>query len=304
MPRLHRRLRTPIVTNSSALREQARRRARRAKRELLVGIPLLVAVIVLYVYRVELFGVDTPIRIAAALALVSVGWFVATGLGRAIEPRATRGLDPGTAGVLGFLVRLIAILVMVIVALRVAGVRPGTLVAGASFTAVVVGLASQQTLGNIIAGVVLLSSRPFAIGDRVRFAGFGMDVEGTVRAHGLLYVTCHDGEDLVLIPNNTALTMSIRPIREPDSVDMVARLPRSVDPESIAGRVEEGLSVPTRTPPQVVLEEFDRDQVVVRIRATPRERTRGGELAREVLYAVGRIADGTLEHRAAAGRSG
>lgn len=301
MLRFRRRLRTPTVTTRAELRAQAREQAHRARQQLFVLVPLLAAVMALFHFRVELFGVDTPIRIAAALVFVAVGWFVAAGLGRAIGPRAIRGLDPGTAGVLGFLIRLVTILVMVIVGLRVAGVQPATLVAGASFTAVVVGLASQQTLGNIIAGIVLLSSRPFTVGDRVRFSGFGMDVEGTVRAHGLLYVTCHDGDDLVLVPNNTALTMSIRPIREPASVDMVARLPRSVDPESIADRVEEGLSVPTRTPPSVVLEEFDGDQVVVRIRATPSERARGGALAREVLHAVGRISDGTLEHRAAAG---
>lgn len=301
MLRLSRRLRPPRVTTRADLRAQARGQARRARQQLLVLVPLLAAVILLYRFRIELFGIDTPVRIAAALALVAVGWFVATGLGRALAPRAVRGLDPGTAGVLGFLIRLVSILVMIIVALRIAGVRPGTLVAGASFTAVVVGLAAQQTLGNIIAGIVLLSSRPFAIGDRVRFSGFGMDVEGTVRAHGLLYVTCDDGEDLVLVPNNTALTMSLRPIREPASVDMVARLPRSVDPESVADRVEAGLTVPTTVPPTVVLEEFDGDQVVVRIRATPRERSRGGALAREVLHAVARISDGTLEHRAATG---
>lgn len=296
---LRRRIRPPLTLTRAELREQARSQARRARQQLLVLVPLVAGLLALYRYRIELFGVDTPVRIAAAIGLVATGWFLATGLARMVGPRAVRGLDPGTAGVLGFLLRLLTIVVMVIVALRVAGVQPGTLVAGASFTAVVVGLASQQTLGNIIAGVVLLSSRPFTIGDRVRFSGFGMDVEGTIRAHGLLYVTCHDGEDTVLIPNNTALTMSIRPIREPASVDMVARLPRSVDPESVADRVAEGLTVPTRVPPEVALEEFDGDQVVVRIRATPRERARGGALAREVLHAVGRIADGTLEHRAA-----
>ena len=38
------------------------------------------------------------------------------------------------------------------------------------FTAVGVG-AAQQTLGNVLAGVVLLAARPLQIGDRVRFAG-------------------------------------------------------------------------------------------------------------------------------------
>lgn len=34
--------------------------------------------------------------------------------------------------------------------------------------AVVVGLAAQQTLGDLIAGMVLIAARPFRVGDRVR----------------------------------------------------------------------------------------------------------------------------------------
>lgn len=67
------------------------------------------------------------------------------------------------------------------------------------------------------------TERPFSVGDRVRFNGLGMDVEGTVKSHGLLFVTCVDGDDEVRVPDNTALTMSVRPIREPAGVDLRAR---------------------------------------------------------------------------------
>jgi small conductance mechanosensitive channel len=113
-----------------------------------------------------------------------------------------------------------------------------------------------------------------------------MDVEGTVTGHGLLYVTMRDGDDLVLVPNNTALTMSVRPIREPAAVDMRARLPQDIDPEEIQERVSEALTVPTREAPHIALEEFDGDEVVVRIKATPEDSADGGALAREVLRAV------------------
>jgi small conductance mechanosensitive channel len=38
-------------------------------------------------------------------------------------------------------------------------------------TAIVVGLAAQQTFGNLFAGIVLLSARPFRIGERIRLQG-------------------------------------------------------------------------------------------------------------------------------------
>ena len=59
------------------------------------------------------------------------------------------------------------------------------------FTAVVFGLAAQQTLGNLIAGMVLLSARPFRVGERVRLqaGAVGGSVEGIVSSLGLLYTT-------------------------------------------------------------------------------------------------------------------
>lgn len=272
--------------DAATMRRQAADAARRARRRLLLLVPVLVALIAAYRWRIELFGADVPVRIATALAFALIGWSLAGGISRVLVGRMTRSMDPANAGVAGFLVRLLTLALSVIVALRLAGLSLQTLALGASFTAVVVGLAAQQTLGNVFAGVVLLAARPFQIGDRVRFAGFGMDVEGTVVAHGLLYVTCTDGDDEVLVPNTTALTMSVRPIREPAAVDMRARLPIDVNPEVVEHRVAEAIDVATKGAPQVGLEEFDGDEVVVRIRAVPDQPEEGGRLAREVLGAV------------------
>jgi len=273
--------------SAAAWRAQAADAARRGTRQTLLLAPLLAGVIVLYRFRREIFGLDEPIRIATAVALLVIGWGFARGLGRALAPRLMRDWDPATAGVVGFIVRLVTLAAAVLVSLRLAGLSPGTLAAGAGFTAIVLGLAAQQTFGNVLAGLVLLSARPFQIGDRVRFKGFGMDVEGTVAAHGLLYVTMQDGEDLVLVPNNTALTMSVRPIREPTAVDMRARLPLAVDPEVVQARVTDAVTVATRADPHVVLEEFDGEDVIVRVKATPTDPVDGARLAREVLTAVG-----------------
>jgi small conductance mechanosensitive channel len=59
---------------------------------------------------------------------------------------------------------------------------------------VVFGLAAQQTLGHVIAGTVLLSARPFRVGDRVRLHAGGLagQIEGVVSSLGLLYTTLAD----------------------------------------------------------------------------------------------------------------
>ena len=268
------------------LRSQALQRSRRAWRRVAVMIPLLAGVVAVHRYRVELFGLDEPIRLATAAVIVIIGWAFASQLGAALAGRLDPRMDAGTAAVAGFAIRLVAIVAMVLVALRLAGLDLRTLAFGASFGAIVVGLAAQQTFGNIVAGIVLLSARPFTAGDRVRFSGGGIEFEGDVVSHGLLYVTCRDGEDLVLVPNASVLTMSVRPLREPAAVELRARLPLDVDPQVVQERLAEDLTIDTKKAPDVALESVDEDDVVVRIRAVPQDRDDGAALSREVLRSV------------------
>jgi small conductance mechanosensitive channel len=275
-----------VRRQASALRAQAIEAGRRSRRQLLILAPLLAAIVVAYLFRKELFGVDKPVRLATAGALIVLGWAFARNLGRALQPKLAQRFDVGTAGVAGFIVRLATLVTILLVSLRIAGLNPGTLALSATLTAVILGLAAQQTFGNLFAGVVLISAHPFQIGERVRFNGYGMDVEGTVAQHGLLYLTLTDGDDVILVPNNTALAMSIRPLRQPAAVDMRARLPRTVDPEEIQDAITEGITVPTKGRPHVALEELDGDDIVVRVRATPTDPHLGGRLASQVLDAV------------------
>ena len=84
------------------------------------------------------------------------------------------------------MIRLVALVLSLIVALRIADVSVAAIAIGASFSAVVVGLAAQQTLGNLIAGIVLLSARPFRVGDTVRLqvGELAGQIEGVVTSLG------------------------------------------------------------------------------------------------------------------------
>src|SRR5436190_3031682 len=65
----------------------AARRARQAQREAIALIPVVAAVVLLWVYREDIFGTDTPIRIAAAVLLAAIGWRFARDIGRWLGPR-------------------------------------------------------------------------------------------------------------------------------------------------------------------------------------------------------------------------
>src|SRR5918997_4580985 len=77
---------------------QTLQRARQARKELMLIVPLTALTIVAYIMREELFGVDTPVRLAAAVVLVVLGWALARDLGRWAQPALFRRVDPGTAG--------------------------------------------------------------------------------------------------------------------------------------------------------------------------------------------------------------
>jgi small-conductance mechanosensitive channel len=199
-------------------------------------------------------------------------------------------MDEATAGTAGFVIRLLTMLAAIIVALTIAGVGLTAIAIGASFSAVVFGLAAQQTLGNLIAGIVLLSARPFRVGDRVRLQGGPLAgrVEGVVSALGLLYTTINAGDDPVLVPNSVVLAVSVSPLREPEAVSLTVRLRSGVTPVELQRSIEQALTVAVRRHPSVTLEELDGSEMVVTVSATPRVAADGGALAAELLEVLNR----------------
>lgn len=207
---------------------------------------------------------------------------------RWISPRLFRRVDPATAGTLGFLIRLFAMAAVVILALRIAGVTAATLAVGGAFTAIVLGLAAQQTLGSLFAGIVLQSTRPFRVGERVRLVGGALagSLEGTVSSLGLFYATLVQGADRLQVPNSVLISLVVVPLREPPKVDLKARFSHEASPRRIEEQLLAAIRVPTRYPPNVSLEEVDEEGVVLRVSATPLRPDDGSQLAEEVLAAL------------------
>ena len=275
----------------------SRARVRKARRQAVLLLLLLAGVLVAYANRKEFFGhgLDTAVRAATVLALVVLGWALARDIGRAAAPTFFRRMDPATAGTVGFLIRFLTLLITGLAALWIAGLNPRALAVGGAFTAVVLGLAAQQTLGNLIAGMVLLSARPFRVGERVRLqtGALAGRTEGVVSSLGLLYVTLARGEDRIVIPNSVVLSAAIVPLREPDPVNVRVRLGAGIRPSHVQAILDEGVNTPTRSEPRVLLEEIDGEDVVVRVQATPERASDGARLADEIIAALASV---TGEH--------
>jgi small conductance mechanosensitive channel len=266
------------------------RAIKRARARGVVLLALFIGIIEFHDHYRSLLGNVNPdfINLATVIAVLILGWALASDLGKVVGPTFFRRVDPSTAGTVGFFMRLAAIAAALLIALGIAGVDTSKLTIGASFAAVIFGLASQQTLGNVIAGMVLLSARPFRVGERVRLqaGGVGGQVEGVVSSLGLLYTAFASGDDLIMVPNGVVLNCAVIPLREPDAVDLRARLRPGVTPGELQRLLEQSLRTQVRGSPRIHLEELDGEEVVVRITATPKIAADGPALATEVLSIV------------------
>jgi small conductance mechanosensitive channel len=110
------------------------------------------------------------------------------------------------------------------------------LLAGASVASVVIGLAAQSTLGNLVAGVAITLYRPFRLGDTLQVsAPTGTEV-GTVEMISLGYTTLRtpDGR-LVVLPNSLAasqVALNLRSGLTAAPLTILIRVAREADLES------------------------------------------------------------------------
>jgi len=101
--------------------------------------------------------------------------------------------------------RLLILVVVVVALLYVGGVPADILVSLSALGGAAVGFASTRTIGNVIAGLFLLVTRPFRVGDYVRING----IEGIVQEITLNYAK-------ILTPSNTMVSISTQRILDRD----------------------------------------------------------------------------------------
>ncbi len=124
-----------------------------------------------------------------------------------ILKRDQRGLIDRT--VASFLTHLAKFVIYIVALILYAHLVPGlshlgtALLAGASVVSVVIGLAAQNTLGNMVSGVSLLIFRPFEVGDKIQVtAPTGLET-GQVQAITLGFtVLCTSDNRRIVIPNS------------------------------------------------------------------------------------------------------
>lgn len=180
-------------------------------------------------------------------ALIYLILFVLTALIVSRVFRATVNASMTRAGhvdrtTISFLQQFGSVLIWVLFLILYAHLIPmlrsmGTAVlAGAGVVSVVIGLAAQSTLGNLVAGISIAIYRPFRLGDTLQVtAPTGTDI-GVVEMISLGYTTLRapDGHKIVL-PNAIAasqVTINLNTTYAPWPITITIRLSRDADIEA------------------------------------------------------------------------
>jgi small-conductance mechanosensitive channel len=155
---------------------------------------------------------------AQKLAYISgAGAFLVFGLAAAVglSGKALRTSQPligqAHAGVLRYVLVLVGVFTVITLSLAIAKIDVRQLLVSGAVAGVLLGIAAQQSLANLFAGLVLLFARPFRVGDHVRFRAGALSgqIEGIVTDVSLTYVRLETDEGQVLLPNSQALAAAV-----------------------------------------------------------------------------------------------
>ncbi|MGC2063835.1 MAG: mechanosensitive ion channel family protein [Thermodesulfovibrionales bacterium] len=149
--------------------------------------------------RIIFYFVDHGLQILTAIFMLGVGILVARWIGNLLHRRlSAKAFDEPIKSLIVRIVKLLIIGVVGIMALGQMGVQITPLIAGIGVAGVGASLAMQGLLGNLVAGLTIILSKPFIIGEYIELLG----VYGQVTDIALFSTTLlHADNSNVIVPN-------------------------------------------------------------------------------------------------------
>jgi len=115
------------------------------------------------------------------------------------------------AAVVRYAIVLIGAILTISITLVLLKIPVGQLLVGGALATIIITIAGQQALSNVFAGLVLLLSRPFRVGDTVllRSGALGGQFEGTVTEIGITYLQLDTNNGVTSLPNSQVLAAAV-----------------------------------------------------------------------------------------------
>ncbi len=134
----------------------------------------------------------------------------AAGLGQLMTTRTI----PSAGAAVRLVTTGVGYLILICAELGLLDVPIDHLLVGAGLAGIVLGIAAQQSLGNVFASLVLLLAKPFTVGEtiRIRSGALGGIFDATVLGISLTYVTVRTEDGILKIPNSVMLATAAGPL--------------------------------------------------------------------------------------------
>ena len=118
------------------------------------------------------------------------------------------------AAIVRYALLIVGAFTTLVITLELFTVPVSQLLLGGALTSVFVGIAAQQALSNVFAGLVLLIARPFHVGDtiRLRAGALGGTIDGIVTDIGITYVRLYTDGSVMSVPNSQVLNAVVGPV--------------------------------------------------------------------------------------------
>jgi small conductance mechanosensitive channel len=158
-------------------------------------------------FVVETVATWTP-KVVGALAVMLIGWIIA-GRIRAVARRVLKAspIDDILIPFLSGMIHVLIVVIVVVAAMGVMGISTASFVAVIGAAGLAIALAFQGTFSNFAAGVMLLTFRPFDVGDYVEVGGQA----GTVKEVGIFSCILNTPDNVeIRVPNDQIFGATIK----------------------------------------------------------------------------------------------
>ncbi len=214
------------------------------------------------------FAVEYGLQIIGAIIILIIGFIVARWLSRMVMGFCEKkGLDITLTRFLGSVVKIIVLCFVLIIALGKFGISMAPFIAALGAIAFGASFALQGPLSNYSAGLIIILTRPFVVGNTIRLEGVNGVVEEIKLAATIL--TNEDGEQIT-IPNKMIVGDIIINSFENKVVEAVVGISYDDDPEQAIAVIREALeqnpNVVPEPEPQIGIQEFGDSSVNIGMR--------------------------------------
>ena len=183
-------------------------------------------------------------KVFVAIIILIVGFSVGRWVGRMTERMLRRfDLEPPVRHLIVRVVRVVVLVLFAIMALQNLGVELLPLIAGIGVAGAGIALAMQGVLSNVVAGLTIIFTRPFRVGEYIHIVG----VEGQVETISLFSSTLvHTDRSRVVVPNRKIVGEILHNYGKVRQLDIVVGVAYDTDLNQALAAINEALQANPR----------------------------------------------------------